>query len=77
LILERYDETRATLEESVDLNISFGTRWNLGAAYRGLGAFAHAEGKHQEAMGMYCKSLDTFNELGGRQDVARVLADMC
>jgi len=76
LILERYDEARAALEESVELNKSVGTRWNLGTAYRGLGAVAHAQGEYQQAVFMFRQSLETFTELGGRQEVARVLADM-
>jgi len=76
LILERYDEARLALEESVALNIQVGARWNLGFAYQGLAAVAQAQRKHQQAMFMYRKSLDTFTELGGRQFVAQGLAEM-
>jgi tetratricopeptide (TPR) repeat protein len=76
LIFERYDEARAALEESVELNRSVDARWNLGAAYRGLGAVAHAQGEYEQALVMFHQSLDTFAELGGRQEVARVLAEM-
>lgn len=75
-ILERYDEARSVLEESVVLNSSVGDRWGLGSAYRGLGIVAQALGQHQEAVVMFGKSLDTFTELGGSWWVARVLADM-
>jgi predicted ATPase/transcriptional regulator with XRE-family HTH domain len=74
--LERYDEARAVLEESVALNTSVGDRWGLGSAYRGLGIIAQVLGQHQEAVVMFGKGLDTFTELGGSWWVARVLADM-
>ena len=74
--LERYDEARAVLEESVTLNSSVGDRWGLGSAYRGLGILAEVRGEHQQAVDMFHKSLDTFNELGASWWVARVLADM-
>jgi len=76
LTLERYDEARLALEESAALNSSIGDRWGLGSAYRGLGVVAQAQGKHQQAVIMFRKSLDTFTELGGRWWVARVLAEM-
>ena len=76
LRLERYDEARAALEESIELSLSVGDRWVLGFAYRGLGIIAQAQGEHAKAVGMFRKGLDTFNELGARQDVARALADM-
>lgn len=72
----RYDEARAALEESVALNNSVGDRWGLGAAYWGLGGIAQAQGRHQQAVEMFRKSLDTFPELGGSWWAARVLADM-
>jgi len=74
--LERYDEARAVLEESVALNSSVGDRWGLGSAYRGLGIIAQVLGQHQEAVVMFGKGLDTFTELGGSWWVARVLCDM-
>jgi predicted ATPase/transcriptional regulator with XRE-family HTH domain len=76
LKLGRYDEARAALEEKValDSSISFGT--GLGRAYRGLGVVAQAQGKHQEAVAMFRKSVDTFTELGGNWWVADVLAEM-
>jgi predicted ATPase/DNA-binding XRE family transcriptional regulator len=74
--LGRYDEARAALEESVALGISVGDRWGLGFAYRGLGIVAQAQGEHLQAVDMFRKSLDTLTELGARQDVARVLAEM-
>jgi tetratricopeptide (TPR) repeat protein len=74
--LGRYDEAHAALEESTALNGSLGDRWGLGAAYRGLGLVAQAQGKHQQALVMFRKGLDTFTELGGSWWVARVLAEM-
>jgi predicted ATPase/DNA-binding SARP family transcriptional activator len=74
--LGRYAEARAALEESAALNSSVGFGWGLGAAYRGLGIVAQAQGEHQQAVDMFRKSLDTFIELGGRWWVARVLAEM-
>ena len=74
--LGRYDEAHAALDESTALNGSLGDRWGLGAAYRGLGLVAQAQGKHQQALVMFRKGLDTFTELGGSWWVARVLADM-
>jgi len=76
LRLGQYNEARAALEESVGLSISIGDRYGLGFAYRGLGIIAQAQGEHQQAMDMFHKSLDTLTELGARQDVARVLAEM-
>jgi tetratricopeptide (TPR) repeat protein len=73
--LERYDEARAALEESVALSISVGDRWGFGTAYRGLGIVAQAQGEHIQAVKMFQKSLEAFTELGGSWWVARVLAD--
>jgi tetratricopeptide (TPR) repeat protein len=64
------------LEENVALNSSIGFAWGLGTAYRGLGIIAQAQGKHQMAVAMFRKGLDTFTELGGSWWVARVLAEM-
>ena len=74
--LGRYDEARDALEESILLNTSIGDRWGLGFAYRGLGLIAQAQGEHLQAVDMFRKCLDTFTEVGARQDVARVLAEM-
>ena len=74
--LGRYDEARATLEESILLNTSIGDRWNLGFAYRGLAHIARAQGDHVQAVDMFRKALTTFTEVGARQDVARVLTEM-
>jgi predicted ATPase/transcriptional regulator with XRE-family HTH domain len=76
LALGRYDKARDALEESVALGISVGDRYGLGFAYRGLGLIAQAQGDHSEAVSLFHKSLDTLTELGARQDVARVLAEM-
>jgi len=76
LRLGRYDEARAALEENVALNSSIGFGWGLGFAYRGLGLITQTQGEHQQAVAMFRKSLDTLTELGARQDVARVLAEM-
>jgi len=76
LRLGRYEEARAALEESIELSISVGDRWALGFAYRGLGIIAQVQGEHAKAVGMFRKGLDTFTEIGVRQDVARALADM-
>jgi predicted ATPase/transcriptional regulator with XRE-family HTH domain len=74
--LERYDEAKEALEESVLLNTSIGDRWNLGFAYRGLGLIAQAQGEHAPAVDMFRKSLATLREVGARQDVARVLVEL-
>jgi len=76
LRLGRYDEARTALEENVALNNSIGFGWGLGTAYRGLGKVAQGQGKHQRAVAMFRKSLDTFTELGGSWFMARVLAEM-
>jgi len=76
LALGRYDEALAALEESTALFISVGDRWGLGFAYRGLGIVAQVQGEHHQAVDMFRKSLDTLTELGARQDVARMLAEM-
>jgi tetratricopeptide (TPR) repeat protein len=74
--LGRHAEARAALEESMSLNSSVSDRWGLGAAYRGLGDIAQAQGEHQQAVVMFHKSLDTFTELGANWWLARVLAEM-
>jgi len=76
LRLGRYDEARAALEEGIELSISVGDRWVLGFSYRGLGIIAQKQDEHTKAVDMFQKSLNTFTELGARQDVARALADM-
>jgi predicted ATPase len=76
LTLGRYVEARAALEESARLSSSVGDRYALGFAYRGLGIIAQEKGEHQQAVELFRKSLDTLTELGARQDVARVLAEM-
>jgi predicted ATPase/transcriptional regulator with XRE-family HTH domain len=73
---ERYDEARAAVEESIALSTSIGDRWALGFGYRGLGLIAQARGEHRQAVDMLRKSQGLFNDLGARQDVARVLAEM-
>jgi predicted ATPase/transcriptional regulator with XRE-family HTH domain len=76
LTLGRYDEARAALEESAALSRSVGDRWGLGFAYRGLGIIAQTQDEHLQAIDMFHQSLDTFTELGARQDVARLLSEM-
>ena len=76
LILGRYDEARAVLEESVEILTLVRDRWGLGSAYRGLGLAAQAQGRHLQAVDMFRKSLSTLAELGARQDVAQGLAEM-
>ena len=76
LTLGRYDEARAALEESVSLSKSVGDRWGLGFAYQGLGIVVQAQGKHIQAVNLFRKGPDTLTELGARQHVARVLAEM-
>ena len=76
LRLGRFDEARAALEETVELNRSIGFGWGLGTAYRALGKVAQAQGEHQKAIAMFRKSKDTFTELGGSWFVARALAEM-
>jgi tetratricopeptide (TPR) repeat protein len=76
LTLERFDEARAALEESVALNMSVGAHWNLGHAYEGLGAVARAQGEHHRAVEMFGKCVDAFTELGGRFYAAQGLAEM-
>ena len=75
--LERYDEARAALEESISLNTSIGDRWILGFAYRGLGRIAQAQGEHAQAVEMFHKCLAMFAEVGTRQDETRILSEMC
>jgi predicted ATPase/DNA-binding XRE family transcriptional regulator len=76
LRLERYDEARTALEENVALNSSIGFGWGLGTAYRALGIVAQAQGRHQQAVDMFRKSMGIFTELGGRWFMAHVLAEM-
>jgi tetratricopeptide (TPR) repeat protein len=76
LWLGLFDEARSALEESVELCSSIGERWGLSYAYRGLGNIAQAQGDHQQALDLFRKSLDTLIELGARQDIARVKAEM-
>ena len=53
---------------------SLGFGWGLGTTYWGLGKVAQAPDKHQQAVAMFRKSLDTFTELGGSWSVACVPA---
>jgi tetratricopeptide (TPR) repeat protein len=76
LALGLYDEARAALEESAAMSSSVGDRYALGFAYRGLGIVAQVQGEHHSALEAFRKSLDMLNELGARQDVARILAEM-
>ncbi|RPJ42948.1 MAG: hypothetical protein EHM21_12180 [Chloroflexi bacterium] len=76
LKLGLYSEARAALEESIALEQATGDRWGLGYACRGLAIIAQAQGEHQQAVSLFRESLDTFTELGARQDAARVLAEM-
>jgi tetratricopeptide (TPR) repeat protein len=76
LTLGRFDEARAALDESISLGRSIGDRYALGFAYRGLGIVMQRQGEHSEAVEIFRKSLETLTELGARQDVARVLAEM-
>jgi tetratricopeptide (TPR) repeat protein len=76
LRLDRYDEARLALKESLALSLSIGDRWGLGYSYRGLGIIDQVLDEHIQAVDMFRKSLDTLSELGARQDVARVLAEM-
>ena len=76
LALGRFDEARAALDESVSLGRSIGDRYALGFAYRGLGIVVQRQGDHAEAVEIFRKSLETLTELGARQDMARVLAEM-
>jgi tetratricopeptide (TPR) repeat protein len=76
LRLGRYNEARAALEENVALNSSISFGWGLGTAYRALGKVAQAQDEHLQAVDIFRKSLDIFNELGGNWFIARVLAEM-
>ncbi len=53
-----------------------GDRWGLGFAYRGLAIISQAQGDHLQAVDKFRESLDILRQLGARQDVARVLAEM-
>jgi len=76
LALERFDEARKALEESVELNTSVGARWNLGHAFQGLGAVAQAEGDYRRAADLFLKAVNTFTELGGLFYIGQSLAQM-
>ncbi len=76
LRIGRYDEARRALEESIALGRSIGDRWGLGFAYRGLGIIAQTQGAHLQAVAEFRTSLEILTDLGDRQDVARVLAEM-
>jgi predicted ATPase len=76
LTLGCYAEARAALEESVALSLSVGDRYGLGFAHRGLGIIAQTQGEHRQAVERFQQSLETLAELGARQDVARVLAEL-
>ena len=74
--LGRHSEAHAALEECVALSMSIEDRLGLSFAYRGLGLLAEEQGLHMEAVKMLHASLDTFAELGARQEVAQVLSEM-
>jgi len=76
LKIGRYAEARQALEESIALGRSIGDRWGLGFAYRGLGIIAQTQGAHLQAVAEFRTSLEILTDLGDRQDVARLLAEM-
>jgi predicted ATPase/transcriptional regulator with XRE-family HTH domain len=76
LWLGQFDEARLAQEESIELSSSVGDRWGLGFAYRGLAIILQAQGDHLQAVDKFRESLDVLRQLGARQDVARVLAEM-
>lgn len=76
MALGRYAEARTALAESVALSIAVGDRWATSYAYRGLGLIAQTLGEHQQAVALFRQSLTMLTELGARQDVARLLAEL-
>jgi predicted ATPase len=76
ITFEKYEEARIALEESIEINRSIGDRWGLGNAHRGLGLVGQAQGKHNQAMDSFRKSLQIFTELGAHWEAARLLSGM-
>ncbi len=76
LSLGRVEEARFALEESITLSSATGDRWALGFAYRGLGVIAETQGDYLQSVEIFQKSLAVLKNLGARQDVAHVLAEM-
>ena len=74
--LGRYNEAQLALEESILLINSVGDRTVLGLAYRGLGQVAQVQGKHMQAVEMFRKAVDIFDELGTQSSAALGLAQM-
>ncbi|MFN8486216.1 MAG: tetratricopeptide repeat protein [Caldilineaceae bacterium] len=74
--LGRYEEARTALAESVALGVAVADRWGTSYAYRGLGLIAQTLGEHQQAVALFRQSLTMLTELGARQDMARLLAEL-
>ena len=68
--LERYEEAKAFMRESIALCEQTKNRWGLGTAYRYLGLVLMAEGQYTEAQACFHKSLDVFGEYTEGWDIA-------
>jgi tetratricopeptide (TPR) repeat protein len=76
VMIGKYDEARAALEESISITATVGDRWGLSNAYLVLGMAEGAQEQHTQALHAFRQSLQIFTELGARWEVARVLSEM-
>lgn len=72
--LERYEEAKAFMRESIRLSKQTKHRWGMGTAHRYLGLTMLAEGNHSEAQNYFRKSLEIFGEYVEGWDIALSLA---
>ena len=72
--LERYEEAKASMRESIALCEQTKNRWGMGTAYRYLGLATLANGQVNEAQAHFRKSLEIFGEYVVGWDIAISLA---
>ena len=72
--LDRYEEAKTCMLESIALCEQSKNRWGMGTAYRYLGVACIAAGEFGEAQAYLRKSLEIFGEFAEGWDIARSLA---
>jgi len=72
--LERFDEAKEAMQESIALCEQTKNRWGMGTSYRYLGLATLAAGQYVEAQGYFQKSLEIFGEYFEGWDIALSLA---
>lgn len=72
--LERYEEAKSNMQESIRLCTQSKNRWGMGTAYRYFGLATLAQGNFPEAQTLFRKSLEIFDEFVIGWDIARTLS---